>query len=248
MGYPADSTPTWKYSYQAIHALRPLFCSLQVTGVEHVPRQGGVVLACNHPGGLDSFVLGYASSRQVYYMAKRELFNVHPLVTRFLHGIGAFPINRGARDTAALEHSVNLLREGLVLGMFPEGTRNRGMPLRRGRSGVARVALEADVPIVPVAVQGIPHLHQTWRNPFDRTHVSVQFGQPLRFAAGTMEKAPEYTTEVMIAIARMMPPELRGQYGDTIAPSREKTPPQQGDAAASRQRGAGDSANDAPAN
>ena len=81
MGYPADATPTWKYSYQAIHALRPLFCSLQVTGVEHVPRQGGVVLACNHPGGLDSFVLGYASSRQVYYMAKRELFNVHPLVT-----------------------------------------------------------------------------------------------------------------------------------------------------------------------
>ena len=117
-------------------------------------------------------------------MAKRELFNVHPLVTRFLHGIGAFPINRGARDTAALEHSVKLLRDGLVLGMFPEGTRNRGLPLRRGRSGVARVALEADVPIVPVAVQGIPHLHSTWRNPFDRTHVSVQFGQPLRFEAG----------------------------------------------------------------
>ena len=95
MGYPADSTPTWKYSYQAIHALRPLFCSLQVTGVEHVPRQGGVVLACNHPGGLDSFVLGYASSRQVYYMAKRELFNVHPLVTRFLHGIGRISYQQG---------------------------------------------------------------------------------------------------------------------------------------------------------
>ena len=235
MGYPAGSTPTWKYSYQAIHTLRPLFCSMQVTGVEHVPLEGGAVMACNHPGGLDSFVLGYASPRQVYYMAKRELFNVHPLVTRFLHGIGAFPINRGARDTAAIEHSVKLLLEGRVLGMFPEGTRNRGLPLRRGRSGVVRVALEADVPIVPVAVMGIPHLHRYWRNPFNRTHVSVQFGQPMRFAVREMEKVPEYTTEVMMAIARMMPSELRGRYGAPVASPPENIAPQSGDIAGASQ-------------
>jgi len=196
-----------------------------VEGVENVPRKGGVVLACNHPGGMDSFVLGFASPRQVYYMAKRELFNVHPVMTFLLYRIGAFPINRGARDTEAIEYSVELLKQGRVLGMFPEGTRNRGKPMRRGKSGAVRIAIDAGVPVVPVAVLGIPHLHKNWLNPFKRTQLSVQFGQPMLFPAGTMEDVQEYTTEIMLEVARMMPPDLRGHYGEAVASSRDRTPP-----------------------
>lgn len=180
-------------------------------------------MACNHPGGTDSFVLGYASPRQVYYMAKRELFHVHPLVTYFLHGIGAFPINRGARDTGAIEYGVELLREGKVVGMFPEGTRNRGKPLRRGKSGAVRMALEADVPVVPVAVLGVPHLHENWNNPFRPSRLSIQFGTPIRFEQGTMEEVQAHTSEVMLAIARMMPTDLRGHYGEAFRSSRDRT-------------------------
>ena len=183
------------------------------------------MLACNHPGGLDSFVLGFSSPRQVFYMAKRELFNVHPVMTFLLYRIGAFPINRGTRDTAAIEYSVDLLRRGRVVGMFPEGTRNRGKPLRRGKSGAVRIALDAGVPIVPVAVLGIPHLHRNWFNPFKRTKLSVQFGQLMRFPPGTMEEVQDYTTEVMLEIARMMPPELHGHYGKALASSQDRTPP-----------------------
>jgi 1-acyl-sn-glycerol-3-phosphate acyltransferase len=217
MKTPADATRMWHTCHFLLNAVRPFFCSLRVEGAENVPRKGGVVLACNHPGGMDSFVLGHASPRQVYYMAKRELFNIHPVVTFLLHGIGAFPVNRGARDTAALKNGVNLLREGRLLGMFPEGTRNRGMPLRRGKSGAVRIALEADAPVVPVVVLGIPHLHEHWYNPFNRTQVSVRFGKPLRFPADKAEEVPEYTTEVMMAIARMLPPDLRGQYGENVS-------------------------------
>ena len=225
MRIPSDASRLWKFCHVALTLLRPLFCALRVEGVENVPRKGGVVLACNHPGGLDSFVLGVASPRQVYYMAKRELFNVHPVMTFLLYRIGAFPINRGARDTEAIEYSVELLKQGRVLGMFPEGTRNRGKPMRRGKSGAVRIALDAGVPVVPVAVLEIPHLHKNWLNPFKRTQLSVQFGQPMLFPEGTMEDVQEYTTEIMLEVARMMPPELRGHYGEALASSPDRTPP-----------------------
>ena len=217
MKIPADANRLWRFCFVLLSAIRPLFGSLRVEGAQNVPQEGGVVLACNHPGGLDSFVLGCASHRQLFYMAKRELFNIHPITTYLLYGIGAFPINRGARDSAAIENGVKLVREGRVLGMFPEGTRNRGKPLRRGKSGAVRIALEADAPIVPVAVLGIPHLHKHWYNPFKRTHLSVRFGEPMRFPAGTMEEVAEYTNEVMLAMARMLPPELRGYYSEGSA-------------------------------
>ena len=165
MRFPSDASGPWKFCFLVLSALRPLTSNLKLEGAENVPKQGGVVLACNHPGGMDSFILGLAAPRQVFYMAKRELFNIHPVVTYLLYRIGAFPINRGARDTEAIEYSVELLKQGRVLGMFPEGTRNRGKPLRRGKSGAVRIAIDAGVPVVPVAVLEIPHLHKTGTTP-----------------------------------------------------------------------------------
>ncbi len=225
MRIPKDAYPLWKFCFVALSLLRPLCGSLKVEGVEHLPLQGGVVLASNHPGGLDSFVLGLCSPRQVFYMAKRELFNIHPFLTYLLHRIGAFPINRGARDSAAIEHSVGLLKQGLVLGMFPEGTRNRGKPLRRGKTGAVRIAMDAGAPVVPVAIQGIPHLHKNLFNPFKRTKLSVQFGQPMRLPQGTLEDVQDNTTAVMVEIARMLPPDLHGHYAEALASSQDPTPP-----------------------
>ncbi len=161
---------------------------------------------------MDVITLAYASPRQVFYMAKQELFDIHPALTFLIYRLGAFPVNRGARDTAAIDYSLQLLREGRVLGMFPEGTRNRGQPLGRGRSGTVRVALEAGVPVVPAAVLGVPDLHKNWYHPLKWTRMSVHFGEPLWFPPGDMARASKYTAEVMYAIARMMPPELRGRY------------------------------------
>lgn len=224
MRTPSEASRPWKFCHLVLSALRPLFCSLKVEGVHHVPLQGGVVLACNHPGGLDSFVLGLTCPRQVFYMAKRELFNIHSFVTFLLYQIGAFPINRGARDAAAIEYSLNLLKQGRIVGMFPEGTRNRGNPLRRGKSGAVRIAMDAGVPVVPVAVLGIPHLHKNWFNPFKRTKLSVQYGLPMHFEPGTIEDVQENTTRVMLEVARMMPPDLHGYYEEALAASQDNAP------------------------
>lgn len=212
---PRDATTPWKICHLIVSASRPFLCSLRIEGRENVPAQGGAVLACNHPGGLDVVALGYASPRQIYYMAKQELFQFQPWFSALISSVGAFPIRRGERDTAAIEHSIRLVREGKVLGMFPEGTRNRGGPLGRPKSGAVRIAAQTGVPLIPSAVIGIPALHKEWKNPLRRTPVSVCFGPPVHFQGDPNDPAAIQQTslEVMHAIARMLPPELRGEFG-----------------------------------
>ena len=152
MRMPQDATWLWKFLYALATLLRPLFCRLRVEGQAHIPSTSGCVVACNHTMGPDYFILGYASPRQIYYMAKIELFQIHPWFSRCLELVGTFPIARGRNDTAALGAAEALLRRGQVLGMFPEGTRSHTGELRRGKSGVARLAMATKAPVVPAVV------------------------------------------------------------------------------------------------
>jgi 1-acyl-sn-glycerol-3-phosphate acyltransferase len=135
---------------------------LRARGRENLPREGGYVLACNHVSNLDPWPLGLPlwPHRFLRFMAKSELY-WWPL--RYaLDGAGAFPVRRGQHDTAAIETAARLAREGNVIAMFPEGTRRtKGLVKRfeaRPRSGAARIALEAGVPLVPAAVKGTDRL------------------------------------------------------------------------------------------
>ncbi|MFZ1757321.1 MAG: lysophospholipid acyltransferase family protein, partial [Caldilineaceae bacterium] len=213
---PRDATTAWKTCHIIVSLLMPLLGSITIEGRENVPVAGGVVLGCNHPGGVDVVALGYASPRQIYYMAKQELFEFRPWFSALITSVGAFPIRRGTNDTAAIEHSLRLVREGNVLGMFPEGTRNRGRPLGRPKSGAVRIAALTGAPLVPSAVIGIPDLHKEWKNPLRRTRVQVRFGPPIRFVGDPDDSAAiQHTSlQLMHAIARLLPPELRGIYGE----------------------------------
>ena len=120
------------------------------------------MLACNHVSSFDPWPLGVPlwPKRQLRFMAKSELY-WWPL-TIVLNGAGAFPVRRGQGDRAAIETAVRLAREGHAVAMFPEGTRRtKGLVKRfeaRPRSGAARIALEAGVPLVPAAVKGTDKL------------------------------------------------------------------------------------------
>jgi 1-acyl-sn-glycerol-3-phosphate acyltransferase len=135
---------------------------LRVRGRENLPATGGYVLACNHVSSFDPWALGMPlwPRRFLRFMAKSELY-WFPL-SLVLRNAGAFPVKRGRRDTAAIETAVSLARGGYVIGMFPEGTRRtKGLVKRheaRPRSGAARIALEAGVPLVPAAVKGTDKL------------------------------------------------------------------------------------------
>ena len=135
---------------------------LQTRGREHLPSAGGYVLACNHVSSFDPWPLGVPlwPRRFLRFMAKSELY-WFPL-RLVLDGAGAFPVRRGQADIEAIETAVRLARDGHVIAMFPEGTRRRkGLVKRfqpRPRTGAARIALEANVPLFPAAVKGTDRL------------------------------------------------------------------------------------------
>ncbi len=124
-----------------------------VRGREHLPSTGGVIVAANHLSLLDVPLLGYAIPRESRFPAKPELF-ANVLLARFLLSLGGFPIARGEGDRKALSFSEQVLRDGGVLGLFPEGTRSRDGSLRTFHRGVALLAMGAGVPIVPAAIAG----------------------------------------------------------------------------------------------
>lgn len=176
---------------------------LQARGKENLP-EGGSVLACNHVSSLDPWVLGMPlwPKRFLRFMAKSELY--WPPLKYVLNGVGAFPVRRGQRDFAAIETAVQLAREGHVVTMFPEGTRRtKGLVKRfeaRPRSGAARIALEAGVPLVPAAVKGTDKLLRLGR-------LSVVYGTPVEIddlrGRDVAEAAQEATERLMARIAEL---------------------------------------------
>jgi 1-acyl-sn-glycerol-3-phosphate acyltransferase len=214
---PKDSTSFWKFLHVIITLMRPWIGSLKIEGRGNVPMQGGVILACNHPGGVDVIVLGYSSPRQIYFMAKEELFKIHPGLSWLLHKVGAFSVRRGQQDVGAVSTSMSLVKQGKVLGMFPEGTRDRDRGLTRGRNGAVRIALATGAPIVPCALVGMGRFNREWTNPLRRPKAILRFGKPIYFhktEAASAEILQQHTDAVMRAIAEMLPPELRGIYAD----------------------------------
>lgn len=158
---PRPSLPYLVVGALSVPLLRGLF-RVRATGREHLPAEGGYVLAANHLSNFDPWPLGLPlfPRRHLRFMAKSELF-WFPL-GRFLSAAGAFPVRRGQRDDEAIATAVGLARDGHVVVMFPEGTR-RKKGLRktreaRWRSGAARIALEAGVPLVPAGIVGTDRL------------------------------------------------------------------------------------------
>jgi 1-acyl-sn-glycerol-3-phosphate acyltransferase len=176
---------------------------LRARGQENLP-QGGFVLACNHVSSLDPWVLGMPlwPKRFLRFMAKSELY--WPPLKYVLNGAGAFPVRRGQRDVVAIETAVQLARDGHVVAMFPEGTRRtKGLVKRfeaRPRSGAARIALEAGVPLVPAAVKGTDKLLRLGR-------LNVAYGTPVEIddlrGREVAEAAQEATERLMESIAAL---------------------------------------------
>ena len=199
--------PTPFYNFAAALS-RPILYGpfrLRARGVENLPAEGGFVLACNHLSSFDPWPLGMPLWPRHFlrFMAKSELY-WWPL-RLVLDAGGAFKVNRGLADVEAIETAVRLAREGNVVTMFPEGTRRRkGLVKRhqaRPRSGAARIALEADVPLVPAAVAGTDRL-------LALGPLRVAYGSPLEIddlrAGDDLRAASQEATErLMTAITEL---------------------------------------------
>jgi 1-acyl-sn-glycerol-3-phosphate acyltransferase len=198
----------------------------EVTGAEHVPSTGPVIVAANHQSFADEFFVPLAARRQVFYFAKAEYFTSPGLRGRamaaFFQGMGQVPVARSDTRSAAavIDIGVEVLGEGKALGIFPEGTRSPDGSLYKFRTGVARLALRSGVPVVPVGVVGTREVQPPDSRFWHRAPVAVHFGAPLEFGhLADQERRSRVLREVTETV-RTAIQALSGQaYVDTFAPS-----------------------------
>lgn len=162
---------------------------MKVYGRENLKYTGKMILICNHLGNHDGFVVHFLVKGRPRFMAKKELFN-NRFFAAVIRDFGAFPVERGAADRAAITTAVELLKEGGTLAMFPEGTRNRAdESIQPFMNGAAMVALRAGAPVLPICMLRRPKF-------FRFTHVAV--GKPIDLADLTKEE-PRTSDKIRIA-------------------------------------------------
>lgn len=204
----------WVMKHILLGPLMKVLCRPKVEGVEHIPSSGGALLVSNHLAVADSFFMPLMMPRRVTFLAKREYFTGKglkgALKRYFFSGVGQVPIDRssGAAAQAALDTGVRLLSESKLLGVYPEGTRSPDGRLYKGKTGVARMALEADVPVIPIAMFGTDKVHPIGAKMWRPHKVRVQVGPPLDFSryeglAGDRFVERSITDEIMYALMEM---------------------------------------------
>ena len=160
-----------------------------VEGEEHLPTEGAAILASNHLSFSDSIFLPLRSTRRITFLAKADYFTGTGIKGRlskaFFASVGQVPIDRsgGAASEAALRTAKRILADGCLLGLYPEGTRSPDGRLYRGKTGVARMALEAGVPVIPVAMVNTDVVQPTGKKiPVLGGRVGIRIGKPLDFS------------------------------------------------------------------
>lgn len=130
-----------------------LFTGCEVRGREHIPATGRLIVAANHVAYTDPPLVGFAARRELFYLAKEELFHV-PVLGPLITAYNAIPIRRGRADVAGMAKAMEVVRSGRALIMFPEGTRSRDGNLLPARPGVGRIAHDAEALVVPCRLEG----------------------------------------------------------------------------------------------
>ena len=206
--------------------LRTLFRP-RLEGVENIPKSGPVILASNHLSFIDSVILPLVIKRRIYFLAASTYFEGKGLgkwaVARFLKATGMIPIDRsgGKASEASLKAGMSVLTKDRVLGIYPEGGRSRDGKAHRGRTGVARMALESGAPVVPVAMIDTEKVMSESGGVKIR-RIGISFGPPLDFSEFADHKQDHailrvMTDRIMDAIVAMSGQEYVDEYGKPSA-------------------------------
>jgi len=198
-----------------------------VRGAENIPKQGGAILASNHLSFVDSIFLPLKVRRPVTFLAKSDYFTGKgvkgALIRWFFKATGQLPIDRsgGKASEDSLNTGLGVLERGLLLGIYPEGTRSPTAKLYRGRTGIARMALEAGVPVVPVAMIDTEKV-QPIGSKYPKIHrVGVVIGEPLdfsRFAGMEGDRAVlrSVTDQIVYSIHRLSNQSYEDVYASSV--------------------------------
>ena len=217
----------WLLKLVVLGPLLRLVFRPEVEGLEHVPRSGPVILACNHLSFSDSIFTPLVMRRRVTFVAKAEYFTgkgIKGWLSRmFFTGAGTIPVDRsgGRAAQAALDTLLRVLREGNVAGIYPEGTRSPDGRLYRGKTGVARLALESGAPVVPVALLNTDEIQPTGTLIPTVKRVRMRIGRPLDFSRYADQRGDRFveraiTDEIMYELMALSGREYVDVYATTL--------------------------------
>lgn len=209
----------WVYYFGRglIRLLLVIFGRWKVYGKENVPKEGPLLVICNHLHIADPPIVATFLPRKCVFMAKDELFQ-HGWSRFWVKNFGAFPVKRDTVDRESLRQAEYWLTQGFCVIMFPEGGRSRSRKLMEALPGAALLASRLGVPVLPVGLTGTDHLRHLKWSFFHHPLVTVTFGKPFQPSAGNgkLAKGGRKTLmdDMMKKIAALLPKEYRGVYGE----------------------------------
>ncbi|SDE27329.1 lysophospholipid acyltransferase family protein [Rhodococcus tukisamuensis] len=222
----------WLFKYVLLGPILYVLGRPTIEGAEHLPTDGPAILASNHQAVVDSFYLPMRSPRRITFLAKSEYFTGAGLKGRFqkwfFSALGQVPIDRTGADAAgdALKAGLQVLADGKLLGIYPEGTRSPDGRLYKGKTGMARMALQAGVPVIPVAMIGTDKLNPIGSRLPRPGKIVIRVGPPLDFSrfngmGGNRFVERAVTDEVMYTLMKLSGQEYVDVYAATL---RNKVP------------------------
>lgn len=205
------ATPFRKAAVVILDLVSRVVMIRHVQGLENLPADGPVIIAANHVTNFDVFPMQLCLPRPIFFMGKAELFKI-PLLEAGLRNLGAFPVYRGEKDHWAMRHAAKVLARGQSLGMFPEGTRSKSRGLTVAKTGAARLAIDANCPMLPMGVIGTDQILAAFPR---RTRVTIKLLPILLPLPGETPLA--LTDRLMFSLAAALPEEMRGVYSEMPA-------------------------------
>ena len=203
----------WKLAQALVRIWSSVWFDMKVWGLRNVPRTGGALIVSNHQSYLDPALLGARLPRPMSYMAKSELFK-HRVLSWLIRSLGAFPVRQGAGDIRAIKETVQRLREGRILNIFPEGSRTETGEIMPLEPGVALVVRKAGVPIVPAAMIGSYEAWPKGKKMFRRHPIRIVYGPPLDVKG---MKGEQIIKLIDAAIRKLYDGLNRGAMSDKVA-------------------------------
>ena len=171
-------------------------------GTENIPEEGGFIIASNHLRALDPLYIALGvEKRQIYFMGKQELFR-KPIIGTLFKKANGFPVVRGRGDKEAVEYAIRVVKEGHILGIFPEGTRSKDLKPSRAKSGIGLIAREAKADILPVSIYNRDEMKKGSR-------LTIRFGEVIPYEelgfteAGSREEVKNCAKIVMDKIVKL---------------------------------------------
>ncbi len=188
-----------------VKVIAKVFLGWKHSGSENIPSSGGAVIASNHISYFDPPIVGSGTKREVYFLAKKELFGkwYSPLL---ISNLNTIPVRRGRFDRASYLKAIEIAKRGEILVLFPEGTRSKDGKLKAGKTGAAKVSIEAGVPVIPACIRNSNRIKQVL---FSADRVEVLYGKPIypsEFDSNQSEKErlTQFTAEIMRRIGELL--------------------------------------------